>query len=348
MSELSLSAAAKALEQWLASLMAGGQSDAIVQTLNDPNGALSQLGISQDQLQGLDLNQIYQNACGYPGVPAVYQTASAQPYAVHPSVEQVVQQIKYVNDVHQSFDDHSTNVDNSVRFEDSVDVDGDFTFDPTNVTATNGSVAGGTSAVGALGDGSAASGEGLAGASGATVIGGDNAGIAGSPGAVQAGNTILQGNDFGGGVLREPVEGGEGGGILTSILDPTPPSSVFNINTGGDQQVANLLGGAEGSNNLVNFGHGGITNVANSTLTNSAVGDGATNVTGNSVTDGGALSVGVDAHGYNHTFTQSSTVDITDSDSSPVTIAQGQDDGGDLSQDQGGDDGDDGGDTLPS
>jgi hypothetical protein len=331
MAEASLSHVAQLLESWFASLMAGGQNDAIVQSLNDPGSALQSLGISQDQLSQLDLGQIYQNACNYPGVPQQYQTA-AQPYvSTHPSVEQVVQQIKYVNDIHQTFDDHSTNVDNSNHFEGDVHVEGDFTFDPTNVTATSGGVAGGETAVGATGAGSAAALDGQAAASGGTVIGGDNLGIANSPGAVQAGVTNLTG-DFGGG-----TGGGEPG--LLSVLDPHPPSAIYNINTGGDQQVANQLGG---DHPMANFGSGQIQNLDHNTLENSAVGGGEThNIGGNTVDGGSALAGDGGSAQGSYSYTDSHDVtnytethDVSLTNNAPDSVLQGgiADDGSHLEQ----------------
>src|SRR5262249_35485321 len=154
---------------FFADLMRGGANQANITPISQVAG---DAGYTQEDLAKIDLNRAYTNACGYPGVPAEHKVPLP---TSNPTPEQVVRHISQVTEVHntnqQVFNvtDNSQNIDNSVDIDGDIQVDGDFNFDQHNTSGTGGSVVGGQNAVGATGDGSAASGTGDAAASGGLV-----------------------------------------------------------------------------------------------------------------------------------------------------------------------------------
>jgi hypothetical protein len=334
MAELSAEAVMKAVEDWLASLMRSGDTHAVVQGLNDPETTLSQIGLSPSQASQVNWGQAYSNACAYPGVPSQYGTGSFG--SSQPSMHEVIQQVRYVTEVNEHFDNHSQNVytDNSLHVEGST-IEGDLTYDPQTANATGGSVAGtgGGAVTGATGDGATAVGpDGNLAAGGSTIVDGPNFGnvTTGDHNATVGGNTLLGfGTGEPGPVLTRELGGVEGLG----------GGQPININTGdGTQQVA-TVGGA--GDHVVNFGAGAdITQVDHSALTNSAVaGHDAQNIAGNALADGSAIG-GHDAQGTftdSHdqlTYTESHSIDTTAQNYAPDSVVEaGQaDDGSHVDQ----------------
>jgi hypothetical protein len=315
-----------------------GNKHTAAQFAHDPYGTLTAKGITDSDLSGVDVRQIVGDVCSSGAVPPAtsgalqsYTTGESGPSSSgHQSVERVVQQLSYVTNV-AYHDDHSvvTEItDNSTNIDDSVhvggDINGDINVDNANATGAGAVAGSGDSHVtAATGDHSQA-------------IGGNNLGQANTgDGAVQIGN--------------EP--GGEHGGVLTRGLTGVDGlgGGIGPINTGYNSGV--MAGGnvdhtivgdhntqanvqAPVSDSVFNFGHGDVSNVAHSNLTDSAVsGHGnVSNASGNAVGQGGAVSSGGDAGGYSsdshnvHTTTETSTVDAHDS---IVGVDQGH---GDLHQ----------------
>jgi hypothetical protein len=312
---------AKFVEEFFAGWLGGnhpGELSAVQVTQ-----AVADAGYNPAELSDLNVGQLYDNACHYPGVPAEYQSAPHSYSTPTPTVEQVVRQIQQVTEVHnynQQIFDNSTNIDNSVNLDD-VTVDGDLDIDNENSTATDGSVAGHGDVVGAT-NGSAASGTGDANnaSGGSTLIDGDNFGNANSgDGAAQVGGTTLGLGGFG------------RGEVLTRELDPSGVPGVaghpgININTGsGDQQVANV----QGDHNLTNFGDGAHNQQVNAPVLDSALsndGD-AHNISHNQADHGSAIGEAGDdiSGGYEHDEYQT-IVDNQGSFHSPVIVDQGDGD----------------------
>ncbi len=310
-----------------------GHSDAHISQIALQDAAVD-AGYDPQDMQGLDWQQIYQNACEYPGVPADYR-ANAQGYEGSGSVEHVVRQIQQVTEVHnvtQQFTDNS--IDNSTNFDVGGDfnVDGDFDFTNNPVTATGGGVAAGHDVNGAAtGDGSNATGSGdINDASGGgNVIDGDNFGQVNSgdnAAQVNQGTTLVDQSQPG--FIVDPVRGEfPPGTILSDRLVESPvlqhPLSPVTINTGaGDQQVANV----EGQGNITDFGGGDITNVQGSSLAGSAVGtDHVGAFDGNTVDHGSNL--GIADGGMESTYEDSSEhIDIHPENSiveGPIDTEQG-------------------------
>src|SRR5436190_17183258 len=112
------------LEDWFHKVFIG-ETDASLTSLHDA-------GLTDADLQGVDIMQAYQNACSAPGVPADYKGAM-QNYSGGSSAEQVIQQVRYVQEVHnfnQQIVDNSTNVNNILDVDGDLSVDGDFDFNP--------------------------------------------------------------------------------------------------------------------------------------------------------------------------------------------------------------------------
>jgi len=318
--------------QALRNLMSGGEDGQLA--LADPRQALNNAGISNTQLDSVNMNQAFNAACSTPGLSQQYGGALQSFGGSQPSFDQVVQQIKVVHEqqvINQNFDDHSIHNDSSVHFTGDVNTDGgDFTFDPSihNNNATDHSIAG-DGTVGVIGDGSNATGSGDIADDGGRVIDvhGPNVGNlnAGDESAQVGGPTNLIGG-FGGGI-REPngidrVLTDDGGNGLGSH-----PTSPVNINIGGGtQQTVTDTGSGDHVNN---FGSGDVSQVDHSSLVNSAAGTGGVhNISGNTVSDGSAISESGDAHGHfsdsHDSFTENTNIDNHGSFDSPVDVQQGE------------------------
>jgi len=319
--------------QALRNLMSGSEDGQLA--LADPRQALNNAGISNTQLDSVNMNQAFNAACSTPGLSQQYGGALQSFGGSQPSFDQVVQQIKVVHEqqvINQNFDDHSIHNDSSVHFTGDVNTDGgDFTFDPSihNNNATDHSIAG-DGTVGVIGDGSNATGSGDIADDGGRVIDvhGPNFGNlnAGDESAQVGGPTNLIGG-FGGGergpILDRLVEGDNGG------LDGlgSHPANPVNINIGGGTQQAVTDTGS--GDHVNNFGSGDVSQVDHSTLTNSAAGTGGVhNISGNTVGPGGAISESGDAHGHfsdsHDTYTETTTIDNHDSLNSPVEVQQAE------------------------
>jgi hypothetical protein len=223
---------AKLLEQLFADIFRSGQTLTAVQ-IQDATVAA---GFSPSELDQVDWQQVYDNACDYPGVPAAYKGAlQSPPNSPPPTVHTVVQEVQAIQQITNNninIVDQSTNIDNSVDFGDAdfSDFNGDISFDNDTAVAGDGGNANTGSQNGvAVGDGAAASGTGDAVAAGdgnfinlGTNVNTGNQ-VVGDENATVGGTTL----DFGFGrgeaqpvTLREV----EGGGI------PGVPGDVGDIN----------------------------------------------------------------------------------------------------------------------
>ncbi len=300
------------------------------QFAEDPYGKLTESGLTDADLSGVDVRQVVGDVCGSGTIPAStssalqsYASGSSGPpsYSGHQSVEQVVQQLSYVTNVAYS-DDHSvtTITDNSTDIDESVhvggNVDGDIDVDNVNATGDGSVAAGQNSTVNAAtGDGSQA-------------IGGDNFGQANSgAGAVQIGNAPGGLGGYGDPILTREVPGFGGGigpintGTNTGVL---AGGNVDDTVVGDHNTVANVDGPL--SNSTLNFGDGDVANVGGSTVANSAIGAGGdtSNISGNAVGPGGAISGDGPALGnYSDSHDVSTETSTIDADNSVVGSEQG-------------------------
>lgn len=298
--------------------------DFIVQMVRDPalafqfaqngHGTLAAQGITEQDLNDVDMADAINQACGTPGFPAdaatalqVYTSGGGgggngyqPPSSSAPQTpDHVVQQLQYVNYV--THEDNTTIQQTIIDQSTSIDVDGDFhgDIDVDNAAATgDGAVAGGE------GDVNAATGDNSQVVDDSTI--GNNA--VNSPGAVQAGgdidapvNTGVNTGVLADGDVQAPIVTGTNTGI---VADGDVDDSVV----GDHNRVANVDGENDG---VINFGDGDVNNVNDSTLTDSNVGSG-TNVTDNDFGDGSALSTGGNASGHfedNDTTTTTTNTD---------------------------------------
>lgn len=230
---------AKLLEQLFADIFRSGQTLTAVQIQDATTAA----GFSPSELDQVDWQQVYDNACDYPGVPAAYKGAlQSPPNSPPPTVHTVVQEVQAITQITNNNTniidnsvDNSTNVDNSIDFGDAdIHVEGDFDLNQQNNTAGAGGNANSGEQQGvAVGENATASGTGDANnASGGgglintgTNLGNQNTGDE----AAQVGGTTLD-LGFGRGLSEQPtiLREVEGSGI------PGVPgnSPEINIQTG--------------------------------------------------------------------------------------------------------------------
>lgn len=277
-----------------------GDREAALQYAEDPEGTLAAQGITDSDLDGVDIRQLVgECAPGHPlpgnvqqslqsysgggGAPSGYQGPPPPPAGGgHASTQEVVQHLNYVTyqtyegdeQITQqliNYEDNSTNIDNSVDVDVDGDVHGDLDLETTNVNATgDGAVAAGQDAEGvATGDGAIAAGDDIR-----------DSQLNTGDGAVQAGEDI-----------NAPVNTGEFTGVQAD-------GDVENTVVGDDNQAAQVSGQAD--NSTFNFGDGDVTNFGDADFDDSAVavgGGDATNVSDNDLFEGAALSVEGDAEG---------------------------------------------------
>jgi hypothetical protein len=317
-----------------------GNKHAATQFMKDPQGVLTAKGVTDADLSKVDVRQVVGDVCASGSVSPDTSSAlqgytsgeSGPSSSGHQSVDHVVQQLSYVTNVayhddHSVTDvtditDNSTNIDNSLHV--AGDNYGDINVDNANATGAGAVAGSGDSHVtAATGDHSQAT-------------GGNNSGqINTGDGAVQIGN---EPGDHEGGVLTRGLTGvdGLGGGIgpiNTGVNTGVMAGGGVDHTIVGDHNTqANVQ--APVSDSVFNFGHGDVSNVAQSNLVNSGLSThgNVSNASGNNVGPGGAVSSGGDASGYSsdshnvHTTTDTSTVDAHDSN---VAVNQGH---GDLNQ----------------
>lgn len=330
--------------QALVNKIFSGDQQAALQYAEDPDGTLAEQGISDADLSGLDMRQLVADCAEGHDLPYSTQQAmqsytsggggpsypvSAPPATSHTASE-VVQHLNYVTyatyegdeQITQqliSYEDYSTNIDNSVDVEVDGDVEGDFDLETNNVSATgDGAVAAGEDAEGvATGDGAVAAGEDVENAAtgdGSQIIDGDNLGQANTgDGAVQSGGDI-----------EAPVNTGDFDGVQAD-------GDVENSVVGDDNQTAQVSGDAD--NSTFNFGDGDVTNFGEADIDDSAVSVGggeATNVSDNELEEGSAISTGGDAEG---SFEEEVDIEAEDSVVS-ATVEQGPGDQDDVETDQ--------------
>jgi hypothetical protein len=289
-----------------------GNRDEAASYAEDPKGYLAAQGVTDHDLQGLDIAQIAHQACGELNLPPHVKQAvqdyaggggggggyTAPPKAPVPGqspADHLVQHVNYVTHVTYEGDeyitqqlinqenyDYSTHIDNSSQVNLEGKFYGDVDIDTSSVTATGGGVANTGS-----GDVFAATGDGA-------VAGYDVSGVATGDGAVAAGGNIhgpvntgqFTGVQADGDVTNAAV--GDGNTIISDIHDS-------NLNLGGEQ-----------------------TNVQDSHLENSAVGSGAQNTNVNIHADDGsavAFGDGAKAEGTrtdNYVNAENSNVNIGD------------------------------------
>jgi hypothetical protein len=287
-----------------------GDRDAALQYAQDPDGTLAEQGITDGDLSQVDIQQLVADCAQGHDLPySTQQTLQsyssggagpsypvATPPAAHTSASEVVQHLNYVTyatyegdeQITQqliSYEDYSTNIDNSLDVEVDGDVDGDLEIDTTNVNATgDGAVAAGDDAEGvATGDGAVAAGDDIDNAAtgdGSQIIDGDNFGQANT-----GDGAVLVGDD-----LEAPVNTGEFTGVQAD-------GDVENTVVGDDNQTAQVSG--EADNSTFNFGDGDVTNFGDAEFDDTAVsvGGDATNVSNNELEEGAALSGTGDAEG---------------------------------------------------
>lgn len=262
---------AKLLEQLFADIFRSGQTLNAVQ-IQDATVAA---GFSPSELDQVDWQQVYDNACDYPGVPAAYKGAlQTPPNSPPPTVHTVVQEVQAIQQVTNNninIIDQSTNIDNSVDFGDAdfSDFEGDITFDNDSAVAGDGGNANTGNQQGvAVGENATASGTGDANnASGGgglintgTNLGNQNTGDE----AAQVGGTTLD-LGFGKGLSEQPVLvreiGGEGG--IPGVPGNHPE---INIQT-GDHST---------QDNSDNFQHNETSGDFSPITTESGIGDQAT------------------------------------------------------------------------
>jgi hypothetical protein len=330
----------QALQQLVNQIMGGGEAghQAALDYASDPEGTLAEQGISDSDLSQLDMRQLVadcaegadlpystqQSLQSYTGGSAGPSYPVSAPPATSHTASEVVQHLNYVTyatyegdeQITQqliSYEDYSTNIDNSVDVEVDGDVDGDLEIETTNVNATgDGAVAAGDDAEGvATGDGAVAAGDDIDNAAtgdGSQIIDGDNLGNANTgDGAVQAGDDI-----------EAPVNTGTFTGVQAD-------GDVENTVVGDDNEVAQVSGDAD--NSAFGFGNGATTTLGEAEIEDSAVAvgsDDTTNVSDNELDEGAALSGTGDAEG---SFQED--VQEIDAEESFVTTEQGP---GDLEQ----------------
>ncbi len=309
-----------------------GNHDAALQYAEDPQGTLAAQGITDHDLSGVDVPKLTGDVCGSLDLPSDTKTAlqsyasggssssggysaPSSSYAPSSSVDQVMQHLNYVTYVAYSDDhsitdiltDNSTNIDQHQDIDLSgSDIDGDITVDQHDANALgDGSAAGSTehgNVVGATGGG-------------AQAVGDDNEGqmVSGT------------GNVTAGGELDN--DGALNTGTFTGVQSG---DDTTNAVIGDHDTVANVDGENDGT---ISFGSGDVTNVSDSTVTDSAIArHDASNVSDNTAQDGSAIG-GHDATGSysddDTTTTNTSTVTATNSQ---VETAQGNE--GDTEQHQ--------------
>jgi hypothetical protein len=287
-----------------------------LQFAKDPNGTLAVQGVSEHDLSGVDMPAAIAEACGTPGFPADAASAlqsytsggggggggyQPPPPAHGPQpVEHVVQQLQYVNyvthenntNIQQTILDQSTTIGVGDNFSGEIDID--------NVSAS--------------GEGSVAAGEG----SDVAAATGDNSQVIddsivgqnqnNSAGAVQVGEDnnapIVTGTNTGvvnDGDINAPVlaNSSNSGVIADGDVDRTivgDNNEQTNVDVGDDVDGVLSFGG----------GSGDITNVNDSTVTDSAVG-GGDNVSNNTLSDASVLNTG------------SGNVNVSDDDTTTTT-----------------------------
>ena len=249
------------LENFLANFFTSGQSNL---TAVQIQGAVVDAGYDPAELDNVNWNEVYENACAHPGVPDAYKGALQNHQA--PTVHTVVQEVQTINNTEV----FNTNIfDNSTDIDQSINVGGDFAptgpFDFNPIAGDDGAaVAGGNQTGVVTGDGSNAAGgnqQGVAVGENATASGtGDANNASGGEGLINTGTNLGNQNTgdnaaqvggtsvdlgFGGGFVREPVltrelsEGGEGGPGghdgpgFPGLGDDAPD---ININTGSGNQ----------------------------------------------------------------------------------------------------------------
>jgi hypothetical protein len=283
------------------------------QFAQDGHGVVAAQGVDFD---GADVPAAVAQACAMPGFPpdaaeALQSYTSGgggggggaypQP-APHPQpVEHVVQQLQYVNyvthegdtTIQQTILDQSTNVSVGDNFTGTLDVDAD----PVAATG-DGAVAGGENS-----DINAATGENSQAIDESTI--GNNANN--SAGAVQAGEDINApvNTGFNSGVIAEDIDAPVVQGTNTGVVndgDINAPVLANSSNSGviadGDVDDTVIGNNNQGNNNdigsdanvVFGFGEGETTNVNDSILDNSAVGD--ENAVGNSLGQGAVVETG--------------------------------------------------------
>jgi hypothetical protein len=303
-----------AIQQLVNRILDGGSEgqQAALQYAEDPDGTLAEQGITDADLSGLDMRQLVADCAAGHDLPYSTQQSlqsytsggSGPSYPVsHPpatshSASEVVQHLNYVTyatyegdeQITQqliSYEDYSTNIDNSVDVDVDGDVDGDLDIDTTNVNATgDGAVAAGDDAEGvATGDGAVAAGDDIENAAtgdGSQIIDGDNFGQANT-----GDGAVLVGDD-----LEAPVNTGEFTGVQAD-------GDVENTVVGDDNETAQVSGDAD--NSAFGFGNGATTSFGEAEFDDTAVSVGSdgdtTNVSDNELDEGAALSGTGDAEG---------------------------------------------------
>lgn len=120
-----------AFTEWLAKLL--GNPTFAAQAVGDIPGSLAAEGISEDQLQYLNVQQAVTDACNYPGVPpaakaALQPVAHTAPPPPPQTYTEVVQQLQVVNNyVNNEVIDNSTNVTVGDNFSGDLTLDNDVT-----------------------------------------------------------------------------------------------------------------------------------------------------------------------------------------------------------------------------
>lgn len=214
-----------------------GNRDAAQQYAEDPYGTLVSQGITEGDLEGLNMQQIVSDSCSGLDLPdgarsAVQSYTSgsgggggypAPPAGPATGVEQVMQHLNYVTYVAYEGDDiiqqEITNIDQSQNVNVEGEVHGDLTVDSHDINAN------------ATGDGSAASGTGPA------TVGDENLVNTGAMAGQQntGDGAVLQSNVAGGG----PINTGE----FTGVQGDVGPGSVMSFGEGDAvNQIGNVVG----------------------------------------------------------------------------------------------------------
>jgi hypothetical protein len=370
------------IEQLIRDILGNEQTAA--QFASDGQGFLASQGVTDADLSGVDVRQAVGDVCADGSHPELQSYASGGSAPVHnytppppgpPTVESVVQHLNYVTQVVYEDNDTITQIieDNSVitNIDNSIDIDGD-NFGDLDVNNAN-AVGDGAQAGAADGDVNQQQGDGVlvdgdvdgsnlntgdgavqidvgdidaSGGDGGSGTGGAG-GAGGAGGGAGDGGFLSDGGDGGaggGGGAGGAGTGGAGGAGGNVNLDFGPITTGDANTVLDDSTVANSQVGTFGD---------GATNVAQSEVTDSAVGQGAFNQSNNDVDDGGALSGTGDATGHfednddshdvtttvedNDTINDQDSTTITDNDDSHIQV-QDADQQADLVDDQSVDD----------
>lgn len=310
-----------------------GDPNTAAQYAADPRGTLAANGLTEQNLDGVNMRQAVNQACTATTVPHETRTAlqgytsggheSAGHYTPpsggyeHQSVEQVMQHLNYVTyvsykDNHSvtEYLDNSTRVDNSTHLSVHGDVSGEITVDSHNATATGaGSVA--DSGYGSI---TAATGAGAVAGSGSSSV----SAATGSHSQAIGGSNYGQANTGDGAVQQGP---GSHGAVNTGYNSGVVGNGVHDTVVGNHNQAVQGTGPV--TNSVIDFGGGHVSNASGNTQYGGgaiSAGGNAHNVSGNHLDHGSGLATdGSSASGYNDQHTSTST-HITEHFDQHITI----------------------------